>query len=35
MNSNISTVLSAQEKAIADGKKVLHGTFTDRVIRIY
>src|SRR5512143_2204829 len=26
---------SAQEKAIADGKKVLHGTVTDRVLRMF
>src|SRR5512136_1551360 len=35
MSSNISTVLSAQEKAIADGKKLLHGTATDRVLRMF
>src|SRR5512136_49847 len=35
MSSNISTVLSAQEKAIAEGKKVLHGTATDRVLRMF
>jgi formate C-acetyltransferase len=35
MNSNASTVLSAQEQAILDGKKVLHGTVTDRVLRMF
>src|SRR5512139_3529939 len=35
MNSDKSTVLSAQEKAIAEGKKVLHGTATDRVLRMF
>jgi hypothetical protein len=28
-------VLSAQEQAIADGKKVLYGTATDRVLRMF
>src|SRR5512147_2722586 len=34
INENIATALSAQEQAIVDGKKVLHGTATDRVLRI-
>src|SRR5512144_61209 len=28
-------VLSAQEQALADGKKVLRGTATDRVLRMF
>ena len=28
-------ILSAQEKAIIDGKKIMHGTVTDRVLRIF
>jgi pyruvate formate-lyase/glycerol dehydratase family glycyl radical enzyme len=35
INENVSTVLSAQEQAIVDGKKVLHGTATDRVLRMF
>ena len=35
MSSNDSTVLSAQEKAISEGKNVLHGTATDRVLRMF
>src|SRR5512136_2648003 len=30
-----ASALSAQEQAIADGKKVLHGTATDRVLRLF
>src|SRR5512139_260545 len=33
-NEGITSVLSAQEKAIVDGRKILHGTATDRVLRI-
>src|SRR5512136_2485015 len=35
MNEGITPVLSAQEQAIVDGKKVLHGTVTDRVLRLF
>src|SRR5512135_1956093 len=35
INENIATVLSTQEQAIVDGKKILHGTVTDRVLRIF
>src|SRR5512143_2167453 len=35
MKEGITSTLSAQEKAIADGKKVLHGTVTDRVLRMF
>src|SRR5512139_4068072 len=35
MNEGITSALSAQEQAIVDGKKVLHGTVTDRVLRIF
>src|SRR5512135_513880 len=35
MNKGITTALSAQEQAIVDGKKVLHGTATDRVLRMF
>src|SRR5512137_2764111 len=34
MIEGTGTILSAQEQAILDGKKVLHGTATDRVLRI-
>ncbi len=33
MNATATTVLSAQEQAIEGGKKVMHGTATDRVLR--
>jgi len=33
MSEGITPTLSAQEKAIVDGKKVLHGTATDRILR--
>src|SRR5512141_1923658 len=35
METTATTILSAQEKAIMDGKKVLHGTVTDRVLRMF
>src|SRR5512135_916787 len=35
VNKNVATTLSAQEQAIAEGKKVLHGTATDRVLRMF
>ena len=35
INENIATVLSTQEQAIVDGKKILHGNVTDRVLRIF
>src|SRR5512141_421740 len=35
METTATTILSAQEKAIAEGKKVLHGTVTDRVLRMF
>src|SRR5512136_2683304 len=35
MNEGITSTLSAQEQAIVDGKKVLHGTVTDRVLRMF
>src|SRR5512137_570206 len=34
-NKGITPALSAQEQAIVDGKKVLHGTATDRVLRMF
>ena len=34
MNTDTAQTLSAQEQAIESGKKVIHGTATDRVIRI-
>ena len=34
MNESITPALSAQEQAIVDGKKVLHGTATDRGLSI-
>jgi formate C-acetyltransferase len=34
MSIETAQVLSAQEQAILDGKKVMHGTATDRVLRI-
>jgi formate C-acetyltransferase len=34
MGAGTGAILSAQEQAIVDGKKVLHGTATDRVLRI-
>ena len=33
--SSTAAVLSAQEQAIASGATVLHGTATDRVVRMY
>jgi pyruvate formate-lyase/glycerol dehydratase family glycyl radical enzyme len=35
MSLNTAQVLSAQEQAIESGKKVVHGTVTDRVLRMY
>ncbi|MFO1429949.1 MAG: pyruvate formate lyase family protein [Candidatus Competibacteraceae bacterium] len=35
MNTNTAPALSAQEAAIEGGKKVMHGTVTDRVLRLY
>ncbi len=34
MSTSVSNVLSAQEQAIESGKKVVHGTATDRVLRL-
>ena len=31
----VAAALSAQEQAIKEGKKVLHGTATDRVVRMF
>ena len=30
-----TTAMSAQEAAIANGNKIVHGTVTDRVLRLY
>jgi formate C-acetyltransferase len=35
MSANTVQALSAQERAIVEGKKVLHGTVTDRVLRTF
>jgi pyruvate-formate lyase len=35
MDIETAQVFSAQEQAILDGKKVLHGTATDRVLRMF
>ena len=35
MNASTAPALSAQEAAIEGGSKVLHGTVTDRVLRLY
>src|SRR5512136_2597395 len=35
MSSSTAQTLSAQEQAIVEGKKVLHGTATDRVLRMF
>src|SRR5512141_3395426 len=35
INEGVPPALSAQEQAIVDGKKVLHGTVTDRVLRMF
>src|SRR5512135_3380466 len=35
MNEVMAPTLSAQERAIQSGKKVLHGTVTDRVLRMF
>lgn len=35
MGATATVALSAQEEAIESGKKVLHGTVTDRVLRMY
>src|SRR5512136_3279327 len=35
MNEVMAPTLSAQERAIESGKKVLHGTVTDRVLRMF
>lgn len=35
MNTDTAQTLSAQEQAIESGKKVIHGTVTDRVLRMY
>ena len=35
MGIETAQVLSAQEQAILDGKKVMHGTVTDRVLRMF
>jgi pyruvate formate-lyase/glycerol dehydratase family glycyl radical enzyme len=35
MTEGTATSLSAQELAISEGKKVMHGTVTDRVLRMY
>ena len=34
MSAAAPAILSAQEQAIVSGKKVMHGTVTDRVLRI-
>ena len=35
MSESAAVVLSSQESAIESGKKVVHGTVTDRVLRMY
>jgi len=35
MSAETEHTLSAQEQAIESGKKVVHGTVTDRVLRLY
>src|SRR5271170_3777288 len=35
MDGNSSAALSSQERAIQEGKRVLHGSATDRVIRMF
>src|SRR5512136_2360413 len=35
MSETAATILSAQEQAIVDGKRVLHGTATERVLRMF
>ena len=35
MSAATATALSAQERAISEGKKVLHGTVTDRVLHMF
>ena len=35
MSAETARALSAQEQAIESGKKVVHGTVTDRVLRMY
>ncbi len=35
MSAETAQVLTAQEQAIEGGKKVMHGTVTDRVLRMY
>lgn len=35
MAATTTPILTAQEQAIVDGKKVLHGTATDRVLRLF
>lgn len=35
MSSAVSSALSAQEQAIVDGSKVLHGTASERVLRMF
>ena len=34
MSAESARTLSAQEQAIESGKKVVHGTVTDRVLRL-
>ena len=35
MSAMAAPTLSAQEEAIESGKQVIHGTVTDRVLRLY
>src|SRR5512135_3788032 len=35
MSTETAHALSAQERALAEGRKVLHGTVTDRVLRMF
>ena len=35
MSGDLAHTLSAQEQAIENGKKVVHGEATDRVLRMY
>ena len=35
MSAIVAQALSAQEEAIQSGKKTVHGTITDRVLRLY
>jgi hypothetical protein len=35
MTATTTPILTAQEQAIVEGKKVLHGTVSDRVLRMF